>query len=219
MSHRGEAELVQDALSGSPDGTRRFVAHVLPVVHARIGRVLARRGRREGRDGRQETEDLGQEVFVALFEADARTLRAWDPARGMSLLNFVGLVAEREAASILRSGRRSPWTDSAQEQEVLERSIAPDRGAEARLLSRDLLLALADRLREKLSLRGLELFERLVVQEESIESVGAAYALSADAVYAWKSRLGKVARAIALELQPPSSSGLVGASRSPEIAS
>ena len=96
--------------------------------------------------------------------------------------------------------------------------MVPDTGTEARLLSRDLLLAVAERLRDKLSLRGLELFERLVVLEESIDSVGAAFSLSPDAVYAWKSRLGKVARALAIELSPPSSSELLAVSRRSEKA-
>jgi len=45
-----------------------------------------------GRDVRQEVADLIQEVFMALFADDARVLRSWQPERGLSLDNFVGLV-------------------------------------------------------------------------------------------------------------------------------
>src|SRR5687768_1618744 len=83
-----------------------------PRTAPAVARGLARRMvKARGRDLRQEVEDLTQEVFVALFADDARALRLWDPARGASLANFVGLLAEREVASILRSGRRSPWTE------------------------------------------------------------------------------------------------------------
>ncbi len=66
--------------------------------------------------------------------------------------------------------------------------------------SRELLEALLDRVRSKLSPRGLVLFWRLLVRQEPIETVCAETGLSADAVYAWRSRLGRVARALALDL-------------------
>ena len=77
-----------------------------------MARVLLRRESAGlGRDVRQELEDIAQEVFAALFADGARLLKMWSPERGLSLANFVGLLAEREAISILRSGRRSPWTE------------------------------------------------------------------------------------------------------------
>lgn len=195
-----DKELARRALSGDPVATRRFVGAVLPVVQARIARVLVRRRAGSGRDVRQEVEDLAQEVFAALFENDGRVLRAWDPARGLSLANFCGLVAEREAASILRSGRRSPWADDPTDVGDLERDLGVEPDFEARLATREQLELLVDRVREALSPLGLEMFERLVVQEEAVESVCAATGMSADAVYAWKSRIGKLVRKIAREI-------------------
>ena len=37
---------------------------------------------------------ISEEVLVALFEADAKVLRTWDPSKGLSLRNFAGLLAE-----------------------------------------------------------------------------------------------------------------------------
>jgi RNA polymerase sigma-70 factor (ECF subfamily) len=195
-----ERALLNRALAGDAAAAHKLVRVLLPVVQVRVARVLARRGRRSNRDVRQEVEDLAQEVFAALFENDGRVLRAWDAKRGLSLASFCGLVAEREAASILRSGRRSPWTEDATESEELERDagIAPD--AEISIASREQLERLADRLREELSPRGLEMFQRLVVDEETVESVCAATGMTPDAVYAWKSRLSKLARKLAAEL-------------------
>ena len=195
-----ERELVDRALSGDASATRKLVVLVLPVVQARIARVLVRRRTRGGRDVRQEVVDLAQEVFAALFEGDGRVLRAWDPARGLGLASFCGLIAERESASILRSGRRSPWSADPTEAEALERDLAPEPDFEARLATREQLELLVDRVREALSPLGLEMFERLVVQEEAVEAVCTATGMKADAVYAWKSRLGKLVRKLAREM-------------------
>lgn len=195
-----ERELADRALSGDASATRKLVVLVLPVVQARIARMLIRRRTRGGRDVRQEVEDLSQEVFAALFEKDGRVLRAWDPARGLGLASFCGLIAEREVASILRSGRRSPWAADPTEADVLEKDLEPEPNFEARLATREQLELLVDRVREALSPLGLEMFERLVVQEEAVESVCATTGMKPDAVYAWKSRLGKLVRKIAREI-------------------
>lgn len=172
----------------------------MPVVQARVARTLVRRRGGSGRDARQEVEDLAQDVFASLFADGGRVLRAWEPARGLSLASFCGLVAEREAASILRSGRRSPWTDTATELDDLEKALAEVPDVEVRVSSREQLARLLDRLREALSPRGLELFHRLVVEEESVESVCASTGMTSDAVYAWKSRIGKVVRKLGAEM-------------------
>jgi DNA-directed RNA polymerase specialized sigma24 family protein len=195
-----ERELALRALSGDAAATRKLVVLVLPVVQARIARMLVRRKTRAGRDVRQEVEDLAQEVFAALFESDGRVLRAWDPARGLGLASFCGLIAEREVSSILRSGRRSPWSADPTEADVLEKDLTPEPDFEARLATREQLELLVDRVREVLSPLGLEMFERLVVQEEAVESVCTTTGMKPDAVYAWKSRLGKLVRKIAREI-------------------
>lgn len=200
MTSDDDRALLERALDGDTAATRKLVATLLPVVQVRVARVLVRRRARSARDVRQEVEDLAQEVFAALFENDGRVLRAWDAKRGLSLASFCGLVAEREAASILRSGRRSPWTEDATEMDDLEKGIEPAPDAELRIASREQLELLVERLRESVSPRGLELFQRLIVEEEAVESVCASTGMKADAVYAWKSRLGKLVRKLAREI-------------------
>jgi DNA-directed RNA polymerase specialized sigma24 family protein len=197
--------LVAKAISGDADASRTLVRDLAPIIQARVARALVRRRGGSGRDVRQEVEDITQEIFVALFSDEGRVLRAWDPARGLSLANFVGLVAEREAASILRSGRRSPWTDSPSEMQEIEDAAPPAPALEASLASRELLGRLVERVRESLSPRGLELFFRLIVDEEPVESVCATTQMTPDAVYAWRSRLAKLVRTLATELSDPAS--------------
>lgn len=194
-------ELLAAALGGDADAATRLVAALTPIVQARVARVLLRReaaGR--GREVRQELEDIAQEVFAALFAERGRLLRLWDPARGLSLANFVGLLAEREAVSLLRSGRRSPWTEDPTEDAALTDAAGGVGDAEVRVASRELLTCLLDRLRAELSPKALQLFVWLMVEQLDVEEVCRRGDLSTDAVYAWRSRLSRLLRVMAAEI-------------------
>ena len=123
-----DARLLARALGGDAVAVRELLDRLLPVVQTRVGLALMRRqGQARGRNVRAEVEDLSQEVFLALFERDGRVLRGWQPERGLSLKGFVGLVAEREAGCILRTGKRSPFTEepTADDTLALLRSARP----------------------------------------------------------------------------------------------
>jgi RNA polymerase sigma-70 factor (ECF subfamily) len=195
-----ERGLIDRALDGDAEGARLLVRLLMPVVHARAARMLVRRRGGSGRDVRQDVEDVAQEVFSALFEDGGRILRLWDPSRGLSLASYVGLIAEREVASILRSGKRSPWKETATDLDDLDRELGHVADAEPRIASREQLARLMDRLQEALSPRGLELFHRLIVEEEAVENVCKTTGMTSDAVYAWKSRLAKTVRKLAADV-------------------
>jgi RNA polymerase sigma factor (sigma-70 family) len=202
MSSEDMADLVRRALAGDPTALTRLVAVLTPVIQARVARtLLARRFRLAGgRAVRQEVEDLSQDVFLALFSRDAHVLRSWQAERGLSLENFVGLVAERQVLSFLRSGRRNPrQEDPSFTAEDLEPET-PERGPEEIAASRELLALLLDRLREEVSPLGQWLFELLFVEERSLNEVRAASGLSAAAVYAWRSRLRRLTRKLLAEM-------------------
>jgi RNA polymerase sigma-70 factor (ECF subfamily) len=187
-------DLPASVFAGDARAVRAFVDAMSPVIEARAARALLRRTRGSGREIGQEIADLTQDVFAALFAHDARVLRSWERGRGLSLANFVGLVAERQIASILRSGRRDPWRDVPEELDVIERGspIVPD--AFEQIASRSMLERLLDRLQESLSARGLVLFHRLYVAEEPVDEVAASMGMTRDAIYAWRSRVGKLVR-------------------------
>jgi RNA polymerase sigma factor (sigma-70 family) len=205
--------LLRRTLDGDRGAVPRLVAALTPIVQARVARtLLARRALWSGgRSVRQEVEDLSQEVFLALFVRDARVLRSWQPERGLSLPGFVGMIAERQALSFLRNGRRNPrqeipYLDEEQESE----QAADESGPEQVTASRECLGLLLDRLREELSPLGWRLFELLFVHEQSLAEVRVATGLSDDAVYAWRSRLRRQARKLLGEL-----SGSAGPARRP----
>jgi RNA polymerase sigma-70 factor (ECF subfamily) len=197
-------EVFARALGREPDAVRSLIAAVAPVVQARVARAVLRQRstRAQGRDVREEVRDLSQEVFAALFDDDARALRAWRPSGGLSLANYVGLIAEHQVANVFRSGKRRPWTDSPMVDEDVD-AFALESGsvsADRRVASRELYERLLDRLRAELSPRGLELFHALIVQEQPVDDVCAQTGLTTDAVYAWRSRLAKLVRKLAVEL-------------------
>ena len=191
-----DCERVRAALEGDPAALHELVVALTPVVQARVARALLRRRDSHGRDIRQDVEDLTQEVFLAMFTDDRRFLRSWKPALGLSLPNFVGLLAQRRVASIMRTAKRTPWSDEA----PLNEHDAADQHPEQRAQSRQLLSRVLDRLKQTLSPRGFELFVRLYVREESVAAVSEAMAINPNAVHQWRHRLGSAARAALDEL-------------------
>jgi RNA polymerase sigma factor (sigma-70 family) len=201
MDAEDTVALVRDALAGDQTALTRLVAVLTPVIQSRVARTLLARRSLLGADRnvRQEVEDLTQEVFLSLFTKGGHVLQSWEAERGLSLENFVGLVSERYVVSFLRSGKRNPWKEEPAPVEDLDGASA-DQGPEEVTASREQLRLLLERLREKLSPLGRHLFELLFVQERSLAETMAASGLSADAVYAWRSRLRRLAQEILAEL-------------------
>jgi RNA polymerase sigma factor (sigma-70 family) len=174
-----------------------LVERLLPVVQAEVGYALMRGARVEARDHRQEVRDFVQEVFVQLLSKRGKVLRSWDPERGRSLESFVRLVARRQVAAILRSGRRSPWSDKPVAGDELERGVASDAAPARRVESADELGRLLERLEARLDERGMLLFRMLYVEERGVEEVMEATQMTRDAVYAWRSRFRKLVASLA----------------------
>ncbi|WP_438023403.1 RNA polymerase sigma factor [Sorangium sp. So ce233] len=193
---------MEQALARDRRAVRRLIDELSPIVQSRVARRLLRRGFAHSRDLREEVKDLTQHVFVVLFADDGRVLRQWSPERGLSLANFVGLVAEREVSTVLRSRRKSPW----REEDALPDDFDFDRGGsiegepEQLTASREILSAVLAAVRAQLSDAGVELFEWLIVDERPIDDVCAMTGKSPDAVYAWRSRLGRLVVKIAGEI-------------------
>ncbi|MGK3990474.1 sigma-70 family RNA polymerase sigma factor [Sorangium sp. So ce136] len=178
--------LLTSALGGDVQSTRAMIAALMPVIHARVGRALLRRCARFERDRK---DDLVQDVFVELLRDGSRALRAWDPARGLSLANWVGLIADQRVAAALRGFRRRLDSAALPLDDAPEGSARSADDPEATVLARDQIERHLGLIRAELSPLGLELFEALIVDEEPIASVCARTGMSASAVQAWSSRL------------------------------
>ena len=186
-------------LDGDPRGLEPLVRALTPAVQAEVARAMVRGGAARGRDGRQEVLDATQEVLCALFADGGKTLRSWDPTKGRKLVSFVRLVAKRKVISMLRSQSKTPWADDPTEHDTLEFLGAreEDEGGHEH---RDTMNQLWARLKPHLGERGLVLFQLLFVEQEDVEVVMTRTEMTRDAIYAWRSRLRKQARAIGEEL-------------------
>lgn len=195
-----DAELVARVRKGDRDAAEALVERLMPVVQKRVAWVLSRRPSAR-RTSRQDVLDHAQDVFVRLLEPQSKVLEAWDPARGASLATFVGLVAERQVLSTLRSGRRGAW----REDPTLdgEAPVLVDDGPdlEARTWSRDLLERLLDHLEEELTPRGRQLFVALYVEEAEPEAVAEQLGMSLNALYSWRSRFKARIQEVARSLE------------------
>ncbi len=94
-------DLLTRCLQGDPDARNQFAERYVAVIYSAVRRVL---GARLRDDPLATVEDLTQEVFVRLFRADARQLRAYDPARA-SLATWLTIVARSTALDGLRKKR------------------------------------------------------------------------------------------------------------------
>jgi RNA polymerase sigma factor (sigma-70 family) len=200
-------DLVRNALAREPAAVRALVDRLSPVIERKVAATLWKRT--PGREVRQEVRDMTQAVFLSLFEDDGKALRAWDPARGSPLEAFVALLAHRQVISLLRRGRTSPWPDEPTEAERLERIAPTSLGPESVIASREHLTALLDRIQEELSPLGLELFQRLIVEEEPLADVAAKTGRSEQALYQWRSRLLRQIRALSAEILGTNTSEVV----------
>ncbi len=189
-----DPRILNGALDRDPQCMRQLVDYLTPVVQARVARALLQQAsRHRPRNIREEVKDLTQEIFLYLLRDNGKGLRAWRSDGGLSLLNFVGLIAHRRALSFLRSKRRNPWTEDPTEDEQFVRMETADRtaesGPEQLIASRQQLQRVWEHISAQLSPRSLILFELLLVQESSIEEVSAATGMSASAIYSWRNRL------------------------------
>jgi len=187
-------DLVARALDGERGALATLVERLTPVIQARTAHWLLRQHGARTRNVRQEVEDLTQEVFLALFAQSGKILRTWEADRGLTLEKFVGLVAERQVISILRTQKRNPWKEDPTLAEDLEADLPTHAPAEEIVASSNALERLFERLKEELSPLAWHLFDLIYLQQLSVADVIAATGMSADAVYAWRSRLARLAR-------------------------
>ena len=200
------ADLIHRAVEGDRQAMRQLVTALTPVIRGSVQSVLSRVRVHGRREAVQEVEDVTQTVLLSLFADRGRVLLQWDPARGRDLEGFVELLAKHEVFSLLRSRRRSPWTEDPTLHEDLDMNPISRRSPESETISRDMVHALAHAVRDRLSPKGAQLFDMMFVNGTPVEEVCAATGLKPDAVYAWRSRISKQVREIVAELAkiPPS---------------
>jgi RNA polymerase sigma-70 factor (ECF subfamily) len=180
---------VKRALAGERPAIEALVRELSPIVRARVATMLWRRGH----GSRQELDDLTQEVLLQLFAGESRVLASWQPERGLGLTAFVGLVAKRLAATLLRR-RHGPSVYDVVDPGTLDLLAPVDHlhpNPEGPVMARQLVQLLFDHLHAELSPKALEMFYRLYVWQEEPEHISKETGSTLDAIYQWRSRLRK----------------------------
>jgi DNA-directed RNA polymerase specialized sigma24 family protein len=207
MADHPDLSRIHSALRGDASAIASLVDDLSPVVQRRVARALLKSGRSRPAELRPEIEDMCQEVLSQLFADDGRLLRSWQPERGLPLPAFVGLIAQRQVLSLLRSRRRSPFSTTPMDPTSIEGHAAQSGSTDTLHQSetRQHLLLLSLGLQERLSPAGLEMFYRLYVWDQSAEEVSHETGQSIESIYQWRSRIRKAALDVerGLGAEPP----------------
>ncbi|HMA96395.1 MAG TPA: hypothetical protein VKP30_27100 [Polyangiaceae bacterium] len=176
---------------------RELICSLQPVIRARVRRQLVRLGA-----NLDEINDLTQEVSVRLLANEARALSKWNRDGGLSLPNYVGLIAERQATRLIVRQRRAHLNlEGLRSHHVPDSSSSSTSGPERIVMWNEMLRRLNRSFSSQLSPLGIRCFERLLLEHGSVASLCAETGLSRAAVYAWSSRLRARARDFASEVQ------------------
>lgn len=186
--------LIERAVRREAHAVDELVDRLMPVVHARVFRVLKRTQRAVDR---VVVEDFAQEVWVSLFADGGKRLLAYDPARGASLETFVGLLAEHEAGEVARAQRaqkrgghlRAVDLDAAAE--MPSKSPGPAEQAEAK----ELAARLGEHLVGQLPEVGRLVYRYAFKDEVEAPAVARIVGVDVQVVYNWQHKIRRLARA------------------------
>ena len=181
-------ELLQACIQGDTSARARLVEEYSGIVAYGVSVIFQQFGRP---CRREEIEDLSQDVFVALFDQDARKLRQYQGRNGCSLASWIRVVANRMTIDRLRREGRTVSLDDPDSGEMRrlretgqDGRPGPESQAEAGQRSRVI--------REMVSMLPPkdQLFVQLhYFQELPIEEVAATIGITPNAAYVRKMRL------------------------------
>lgn len=184
-------ECLPGAVAGDPGSVRDLIHTLGPVIRARVRRGLCRNPEATSCLA-QDVDEVVQQTLLELFARDAHLLRNYDAERGMSLPNYVGQIATREAGRFVRArnAQKRRGEELAGEDDcAFEHAASPDQGAEDTLLRQERHTRILAKLREALSDESYLVFEMLYVQLLSAPEVAELLGCEVGAVYTRRSRI------------------------------
>jgi RNA polymerase sigma factor (sigma-70 family) len=199
------------ALGGDVRASRRLVEVIAPVIRARVGRQLSRLGASRARKVCVEFPDLVQDIFANLYEQDGKLLRQWDPERGLSFKNWIGLITQRALRKRLQDAQHHERPCA----EPLDASGADTATNVTPLEVRAEIANFLEHLASRLSPRSRLILLQSCLYEEDVHSVAMSVGMTEQAVYAARARLKRLALEFLHELPPHglSAAGRRGMSR------
>jgi len=181
-------DLLRACIRGDSDARRRLVDEYSGIVCYGVTVIFQQFGRP---CKREEIEDLCQDVFLALFDQDARKLRQYQGRNGCSLASWIRVVANRLAIDRLRREGRTVSLDDPENAESWKiRETRPDAkpGPEPQAEARER----AERVRQMIAQLPSkdQLFVQLFYyQGLPIEEVASTIGITTNAAYVRKMRL------------------------------
>jgi RNA polymerase sigma-70 factor (ECF subfamily) len=115
--------LLKACLEGEARSRDDFVDYFAPLIYSAVRRIL----HPTPADPSLEVDDVAQDVFLKLFQKDARLLRSYDPDRA-SLSTWLTVIARSRALDVLR--RRHPTFVPFEERHLSEKQASPVTPAE-----------------------------------------------------------------------------------------
>lgn len=187
-----DRDVLRLAVRGTPSAVRLLTRRLNPVMQARILRVL----RKLTPGHLDDAGDVLQAAWVALLKDGGRQLLAFDPARGISLEAYAGMIAEREVRNHIQHQsaqmRRpddgfAPLDDAAEHQ-------ASSPTPEEDLVGRDLEARLLAHLEAALPPKGQAVFRLIYTDGRSVEDTARMLGANVQVVYNWQHRVRTLAR-------------------------
>ena len=190
------AELLRACIRGDAGARKRLVEEYSGIVSYGVSVIFQQFGRPSRRE---EIEDLCQDVFLALFDQDARKLRQYQGRNGCSLASWIRVVANRLTIDRLRrEGRTISLDDPNNMDSARVREAEPDaRPGPEPLVEEAQRAAKVREMIGQLPAKD-QLFVRLFYfQGMPIEEVAETIGITTNAAYVRKMRLHEKLRRLA----------------------
>jgi RNA polymerase sigma factor (sigma-70 family) len=188
-----DLDLITRATAGQRVAAAELATRLNPAIRSRVARVLRRLtpGRLD------ETDDIAQIVWLVLFEAGGRQLRAFRPERGISLEAYVGMIAEREVRNTIAraaAAKRGASRTVALSEEVA--AVVPTSAPhpEAQAIATDLADRLLGALVPRFPERARPVLTLCVIQGARPDEAAHALEMPAQQVHNWFFRFRKASR-------------------------
>jgi RNA polymerase sigma-70 factor (ECF subfamily) len=170
---------------------------LLPVVHARVARAARRWKLLPACDVREQILDWEQGAWARLF---AGALWRWDRERGLSLRNFVGMVAECFVIDQLRCDTADRIGQVAEHPMQIDGEVSIQRSPDLHVAARQESARVWATLVDRLGSRGREVLYHSFVCELDATEVQCRTGLSVEAIHQWRSRIRRLAHDIRADL-------------------
>lgn len=184
--HEETLALIEAAGRSEPAAVRALAERLLPVVRARVRRLVARRAELAHLD----PNDVVQHVFVRLLENGASQLRKWSPERGATLEGYVGMVSEREAGNVGQKAASRERFETNVDTEGASAAPSP----EAQVVERDSASRLTAFLTAELPPKGQLVLKCLYADGLDTDETARMLGVNRQVVYNWQHRIRVLAR-------------------------